>query len=401
MKENNKNIVLRFAVMSDTHYNEKHPFLRERFEKALKTVYGYAEGEEYKNLDALYVVGDFTDLGLPEQFRMFKEDCDKFVKPETKLVVTLANHELHYNSEELAMETFKELFKMAPDRHEVIGGYHFISLSGCKYKGTWHDSFNEEKREFLKTELEKARKESKGKPIFVFQHPGIAGTVQGGTFGHKEILNILKNYPQVVDFSGHSHNPVNDPREIDQHYFTAVSTGSLFNLGFNHASSIYAYGEKLMKHSDEYSQMLVCEVDDKSRVYIKKLDVLAGGFFEDDYVLDNFTDVSAFKYTSARAKDAEKPCFDKGAAVSVTSENGKTKISFPAAHGIGERVREYHIVLSDSDGVFYQTVLVSDFASLVQKETVELTLPGIEKENIKAMVRASGFWGNTSEAIYS
>ena len=42
-----------------------------------------------------------------------------------------------------------------------------------------------------------------------------------------EFAEILKNYPQVVDFSGHSHVPINDPRSIHQKHFTALGTGSL------------------------------------------------------------------------------------------------------------------------------------------------------------------------------
>ena len=150
--------VLRFAVMSDCHYSEKHPEFRQKFERAMNLLYSYAGSEEYKVLDALYVVGDFTDLGKTNEMKWFKEDCGKFVKDETLLVVTMANHELHYMPDFIvALKDFKDIFNMDYDRHEIVNGYHFISLSTIRDRGPWDDSFNDEKKAFLKSELEKAR----------------------------------------------------------------------------------------------------------------------------------------------------------------------------------------------------------------------------------------------------
>ena len=219
---------VRFAVMSDLHYEESKPHLRERFRNVMKMLYGYADGEEYSRLDALYIVGDFTNRGKRSEMEMLREDCDAALRKETRLVVTMANHDMHYvEDDRAAMADFKEIFQMDYDRHEKMGGYHFISLSTTKYETPWHDSFDEAKRTYLRTELAKAREDSGNRPIFVFQHPGNRGTVMGGCVGDTEIYPILSDFPQVIDFSGHSHFPVNDPRETHQAHFTSVSTGSL------------------------------------------------------------------------------------------------------------------------------------------------------------------------------
>ncbi len=393
-------VIIRFAVMSDTHYSEDHPENRLRFKKALETVYGYSENQEYKTLDALYVVGDFTNKGLPEEFEMFKADCGRYVLPETKLVVTLANHELHYHSDVGAMEKFSNLFGTDFDRHEIIKGYHFISLSTMQYGGKWHDSFDENKRAFLRDALASAHKEGEGKkPIFVFQHPGVQGTVLGGIFGNSELTDILKEYPEIIDFSGHSHCAVNDPKEIDQKDFTAVSTGSLYNICQRHKTVLYPYIDRLMKPYNEYAQMLVCEVEADGGVRIKRLDVLGGDFFEDDLVIDNFGDKSAFIYTDERAKSAKAPYFEQNSRISADFSDGALKISFPAAVGVSERVKEYHISLSDGAGEFYKTVMATDYPALVQEKEVNLTVDGIEKEKFSISVKAAGFWENFSEEI--
>ena len=46
-------------------------------------------------------------------------------------------------------------------------------------------------------------------------------------WGVKELTDILEKYPQVVDFAGHSHFPMNDPRSIWQGDYTALNTGTL------------------------------------------------------------------------------------------------------------------------------------------------------------------------------
>ncbi len=145
---------LRFAVMSDCHYSKDNPEYRERFANTMEALYKYSESESYPFLDALYVVGDFTERGTTEEMQMFADDCKAYVKNETMIGITLANHELHYMSDyNKAISDFKEIFGMDCDRHEVIKGYHFISLSTIRDKGPWDDSFNDEKKAFLKKEL--------------------------------------------------------------------------------------------------------------------------------------------------------------------------------------------------------------------------------------------------------
>ena len=85
---------VRFAVMSDLHYEESKPHLRERFRRAMERIYAYADGEEYSALDALYIVGDFTNRGQRREMEAVREDCDAALREGTRLVVTMANHDM-------------------------------------------------------------------------------------------------------------------------------------------------------------------------------------------------------------------------------------------------------------------------------------------------------------------
>ena len=89
--------------------------------------------------------------------------------------------------------------------------------------------------DWAKEELKKAAEDDPTKPIFVQQHYHITNTVYGSDlWGTDVFTSILNKYPQVIDFSGHSHYPINDPRSIWQGRFTALGCGTLayFELEF-------------------------------------------------------------------------------------------------------------------------------------------------------------------------
>ncbi len=389
--------ILRFAVMSDLHYSEEHAFVRDRFKNTMRFIYDYCERSEYKALDALYAIGDFTDLGYREQMQMFKDDTVTAVKDSTKLIVTTANHELHYLPEPLdytdAQGYFSEIFDMPFDQHLVMNGYHLISISNTFNGGPWHDSFTDEKKAFLRDELVKARDDDPKKPIFVLQHTGIKGTTPGGNFGNNEIHSILIDFPQVIDFSGHSHYAANDPMEIHQKHFTSVSTGSLLNIGGinNDKHKCYYPG------SNNYAHCLLVEVDALSRTRIRVIDAVAPGFFENDYIIEEPYDITKFKYTMGRIRTAAIPYFTADAAGTLAVSGGKVKLTFPQAKIDEYRVREYIVSLHrKSDGAaLAQRSLWSGSAALNMPETLSTEFEDIACE-CYAKVVAMSFFDMTS-----
>ena len=64
--------VVRFAVTSDVHLNgdPDQPAAR-KLADLLEDSYAYSDGEKYKNLDALVVVGDFATSGSDEEYKLF------------------------------------------------------------------------------------------------------------------------------------------------------------------------------------------------------------------------------------------------------------------------------------------------------------------------------------------
>lgn len=393
--------ILRFAVVSDTHYGATSADVRSRFKTAMSAIYNYCGTQKHNTLDALYVVGDFTNTGTREQMEDFKQDCDALLKPETKLVVTLANHELHYNKgEEIALQDFREVFQMPTDRHEVINGFHFISVSTTKEeRGAWHDAFPQAKQDYLSAELQKARQDTGNLPIFVFQHPGIKGTL-GTNYGGGEFHRILTNYPQVIDFSGHSHAPTNSPSELTQRHFTAISTGSLLDI-VTHCFAWDSYLQPVKEDIGyEYAHMLVVEVNQKGDVLIKRLDAVAGEFFENDSLITDCWDTTRYTYTSQRAVHAKRPYFTPDSLLSAKKQENSLLLTFPRGLCEGERVKEYRVRLLDPAGVVLaQKTVPSDFPAVHQAPIVEIPMDYKDAGTVQIQVFAVGFWDNLSEPI--
>lgn len=392
--------ILRFAVTSDVHYSEEIPYIRERFKNAIKNLYEYSQSQEYKNLDAIYIVGDFVDKSKKAQFEMIKEDCDRVVKKDTLLALTLANHELHYGeSEEEALGFFAEIFNMPPDRHEVISGYHFISLTTTNNGGKWHDSFTAEKKEWLRNEIEKAIADNKTRPIFVFQHPGIGGTTPGGAFGSCGLQVVLNDYPQVIDFSGHSHLVPNDPREIDQKEFTAISTGSLSGMSIRCGSAHQDVTPPKGFKSAEHAQLLLVEADAEDKVRVRYYDAVNNVFMPEERIISGVHDKTNFVYTDKRKETAPIPYFKDGAKAILTV--GETvKVEYDGALCDGERVWAYVVRLYGENGeVIAEKKMASDFMNYYQKDSYSTEFSDITEKVAYAEVYAQGFFENISKPI--
>ena len=392
--------IVRFAVTSDVHYSEEAQFVRERFKNAMTSLYKHCQNQEYKNLDALYVVGDFACRSKRSEFQMFKDDCDAVVKDDTLLVVTMANHELHYGEgEEEALGFFAEIFNMPPDRHEVISGYHFISLTTTNNGGKWHDSFTSAKKEWLRTEIEKAIEDNKTRPIFVFQHPGVKDTTPGGSFGSCGLQVVLNDYPQVIDFSGHSHLSPCDPREIDQKEFTAIGTGSLNTIAIR-CGGIHqdVTPERGFKSSD-YAQLLVVEADANDTVRVRVYDSVNNIFMPEERIISGVHNKENFIYTDKRKETAPTPYFKDGAKAVLTV--GETvKVEYDAAVCDGQKVWLYLVRLFGENGeVVAEKKMASDYMNYIQKDKFSTEFNDITEKVVSAEVYAVGFFENISKPI--
>lgn len=384
--------VLRFLAMSDIHFSRKYPMRRKNFERGLALAYAYAEQQEYKTIDLIALNGDFTDHGEEEQFADMKECLDSAVKPGTELLLTLASHEYMCDGHvEQATERLSRFFGRKPDNHIVKNGFHFISLSP-----TVSCCFEEEKREYLKAELAKAHTDTPLKPVFLFQHPHIKKTVYGSIdWGEDDLNDILVNYPQIVDFSGHSHAPVNDPRSVHQRHFTCAGTGSFSYFELDEFDKVYG---TVPPEEDPAAQFLIVEVNRAGAVKIKPFDVITERFFDAEYLVETPWDPDSFTYTDKRYAAAQNPAFRPDAKLDVAVKPDGVAFTFDQAHGKNERVNDYTLtVYNDRDGsiarriCFWSKYYLNDMPARLT-QSLDLTEPG----NYTVTIAARGFWYNES-----
>ena len=385
--------VCRFLVGSDVHYKAETDVEKERFEAGMRYAYAYAALQPYAAVDALFIVGDFANSGSETEMLKFKGSLDRSVAPETKIVLSMASHEFHSEDGEAgALARFGRIFGQAPDVHAQICGFHFISLtteSGCRIK--------EGKQAWLREELKKAAADDPKKPIFVFQHPHLSGTVYGSVnWGEDDIIAILMDYPQAIDFSGHSHAPINDPRSIHQRYFTSVGTGSFSYFELDEFDMLYG---TVPPDADQCAQFHIVEVRGDDSVLIKPFDVPSGRFFEPAYLIGRPWDPASFVYTDARYKTGKAPYFTMDQTARVSAENGTATVCFPQAKG-EERPNTYTITVRNAENnlIVRQINVPSSYYLQTMPEQVKVPF-SIAPGSYRAEIRANGFWHNASNPL--
>lgn len=332
--------VMRFAAACDVHVKEYDSVERTRFADLFKDTYTYCEMQEYKRLDAVVIAGDFTDSGTAKQYEAFNNVIKANIREETQPIVVMGNHEWGSSND----EDFAEKTGMEANSDNIIKGFHFIGVSpvGSDYSSRF---------DWVGQRLREAAAEDPKKPVFTFQHHHIRDTVYVSEEWYTEQLDdIYAGYPQTVNFSGHSHAPVNNPRSIYQKDYTLLGAGT---LSYFECLSGMSYGS-VPPDAGRAAQFIIVEVFADNSVKLMPFNLLTHDFFRDtgssggkiEWYIDAPSDKSTFRYTDTRYKTADKPAFPAGTPDAVIAEVGtKTaSVSFSQATD-GECVYSYEIAL--------------------------------------------------------
>lgn len=321
--------VLRFAVCSDVHLNgEEDQPEAARLRKLFDTVYDYSETQEYKGFDAVVFAGDVSNEGAPAEYDMINTILEEKVREGTQVLYEMGNHEyIAYRDVDASegVRVFKEKMNKDDDKeHTVINGYHFI-ISSYDENGK---SFTD-KAKWIDKEIKAAVKDTGDKPVFVFQHPAPFATIYGSlSWGDATMPLVLLKYPQVIDFSGHSHYPVNDPRSIWQGGFTALGCGTLsyFETDLDGISGNFPYDV------NQAAQFYIVEADAQGNVHIMPYDLITDRFFTNDYYLTDLANRNyEYTYSSMKKRDS-RPVFDEDTQVDThLNEDGETILTFTGA----------------------------------------------------------------------
>lgn len=427
--------VVRFVVTSDVHIRQYNVMGGvNQLEKVFDSAYSFAESEKYNDgydrLDGFFVVGDLTSYDVDSEYPLFFNTANQLTQEGTFMRAVMGNHEfseLVYsgngnswsNPDTIEEATNKFLAASGyenEDYHAVLNGYHFIFLSMDRYgksSGTANEYLSQEKLAWLKTQLDIAVADDPfgDKPIFVFQHVHVQNTVGGSSGADKYLRELLDSYPNVVDFSGHTHRPVTDPHSIWQDTFTAINTGSMAYL----SSPIYEAGKVIHAVNDkgEWSASeaehaardgglyYICEVnaDNVMRIYV--YDTFTDSVYGEPIYLDSFGDPSGFDYTDEREANSVAPVFQETDEITVTNNLfNRTDISFPQATGT-DVVAYYRVeVYQDNQLIKTEYRLSGCQYGNAMPKTMQITLAGLAPDTAyQIKIYGINYWDKVSEPL--
>ena len=380
--------VFRFAVASDLHIEgPDRPCHADRLTGLFRSAYRYADAHpSYRNLDAVLFVGDVVNSGTEEEYECLLRVIQEQKRDGTRIISVMGNHEYH----KLGHEGYVRYMEEPLEKHVVLGGYHFIGLSTDPID-TWHTL---RQVRWLRRELKNAAADGGKKPIFTMQHGHIWKTVYVSRSWYTQMSLLLhlvySRYPQIVNFSGHSHGPINHPLTVWQKRYTLFGTGTLsfFEMERDICDTTTPDG------CDQAAQYLIVELDRNDRIRVMPYNILTDDFMRapatDEhagsqliYQINTPWDRDSFVYTAERRKTDPPPVFAPDAAIGVSrNETEAITVCFPQARSpvcvYGYRVIAAPVGRSDRDAVTRE--IYSDFYLEPTPETCTCTLCGLKPQ---------------------
>lgn len=397
---------LKVGVISDVHLavdqnsvgwtNSAYDAQREANLKNALTYY------KANGISLLIVVGDVADQAQPGGYQLFNQIFDSIYTDKTtapqKLFV-MGNHDNYgmFGTETSASEQKNFETNLGVDSvntNMVVGGYHFIGFSteGPDYAG----DFSQTSIKWLDQQLAAAAAEDSTKPIFVAVHQPVNGTLVDSDPCTGALDAVFKKYPQVIEFSGHTHDPLADERSIYQKDYTCVGTGELYYTELPTGVPDNGYMTA--------NSLLVTIGSDK--VDIERYDVI-----HNEKILNDWTvslpnnDPSTFTYTPDRASKSAAPAFDSTAKLNTDVTINSCDLSFDAAKAEeGSFVYSYVFKVKDSQGNLVstpKTIPTEFYTGISRMPSVEdYTVTGLKSgQNYTVEVYASNCFGKLSTPL--
>lgn len=352
---NEDKIVFTFANLSDPHvgFGDNANILR----NTLETVKKYAPD----GIDAVLFNGDQTQDGTKEQAELFTSIVkESFDVSQVPVILTHGNHDVYWSgcmtraqfvdAYGLDMYQFDQdmtsIYK--GNRHVEINGYHFVSVDIETYMPNYN-TLSSDTEDWLKGTLDRIVASDPNSYVFVSCHSPAKDTVYGsmsddvkntGNWGASaELHSILKDYPQVILFSGHTHYGINLETNINQTTYTQINSGSSSDIDFDITS---------LEARRSYSQGMIVDVDEDNNIRITRIDLKKDMVIKEPWYIDAYkADGSSLSRYSKETRLASNsaPVFPNGVEVVEVSSN-EIRVDFDSA--------------VDDDMVFYYVIEVKN-----------------------------------------
>ncbi len=303
----------------------------------------------------------------------------------------------------------KEALHSLGNRHMKVNGFNFLAINPTE----------ESKNNFswLKAKLEELTEADPAAPIFVVFHfrPAIDELLLPNS--NTKIDSVLKDYPQVIMFGGHSHTAIsfdNTFMQSDSGYysFDCGSIRYLANYLVTEKESDKAvnYADGLGKNG--YYTGLLVEVDNKGNTRVSRINAKDGTRVGNNIIIPaaNKDGSRELLYTASRKGSNIAPSFSTSAASAVYNvANGNIDVTFPNAI-TPNTVWRYELTVTDeitksTSAVKYASSLFFENTSWNYTEpTYNVSLTGIGLDIVAGgvytvKITAVDNWGNRSKTI--
>lgn len=393
---------LRFVACSDSHVMADNDRNFDRIGAMMEQAYALADGDgAYNRVDALLMAGDLTNNGTTEEFEKYWRAVSSAKRDGTELLAVVAKNHDGWSMDRKEMRgLFSDLTGETPDFHKTVCGYHFIGLSASDKDGV---HYSKAQLSWLREQLDIAAADTPDRPVFFMHHEHNRNTVYGSSsydgWGVKFFNKILKDYPQVVDFSGHSHYPLNDPRSIWQKEFTAIGTGAIYYAEFT-IDLDRAYDPPDCNDAGTY---WIVEVNEAGDLHLRGFDVDANKQLC-EYTLPNPSDPANRVFDQEKMKAASTaPVFDANAVLTAEETGGgNVGVSAPAAASTdGQPIVLYRVTVKNKLGltVEKQWYLPHYYVADKLEEKIPFTVEGLAKGVYTVSVTAETAYGVQSEPL--
>lgn len=279
-KVDNETPITEFEMVSDIHITDRtmnegdtNYKNNQHFKQMLEDVKKNSPGSK-----AIIINGDIADTGKESEYKNMKQiysEVSSEVSGLPEIYMSVGNHDLSANDYKTQADLFIKYAETGTDKvyyDRTINGYHYIFL-GSEKQGLRAD-LSEAQLKWFDNLLAKDTKENPEKPVFVMLHQSLYNTVAGslpgqnwdgagseGTAQAKQLRAILKKYPQVLMFNGHSHWELNSEKSMyvrDEelpNIFNTASVGYLWTsyevdtgeyMQGSHGYVIRVYKDKVM-----------------------------------------------------------------------------------------------------------------------------------------------------------
>ncbi|MBR4933388.1 MAG: S-layer homology domain-containing protein, partial [Clostridia bacterium] len=409
-------VIVRFAVGSDIHigYGDSEAKLENAY-AAMKRIGG---------VDAFIAAGDLTEGGTPEQLATYQSIVAKNSEKLTvevdgftgkgagtgaavgTTISMLGNHECYNPNIE---EDFRAQVGQETEKIYWLAGKVPVIKVSLAVAG--NSSNFETKHDYIVSAVKEVEATGYKGHIFLISHIGFEDTLFGdyqvGDRYDPATREFLKDYPQLVHISGHSHPDPMNPGVIDQAAgFTSVITGTVGKYYRQCEDTLYGSSITVFDvKKDGTTELYRVDLGNGKLIYGNERWILDSAQKPEDFIY--FNDPAKATNPNAYALKGSAPIYGEGAAVTV-KDNGDydsidvtfTANAKPASDKNYDYVESYNIYITPVKGGETLTMNVYNDPSAPFGADRTVTIYGLEYDtDYEVSVTAEGAFGKTSAPI--